>query len=112
MRHQPQIPLNQHLPGLRIPPGVLFQPLPLLGSGQGFGKGPAAGEAQGKQQRVGKQQQCGRQHKTSSPEHRAPAAAFPAGGGPNLGAGARPPPLPYENRGSPYAAFAFEASVW
>ena len=88
VRHQSQVPLDQHLPCLRVPFGVLLQPLPFLGGGQGLGEGAAAGEAQGKQQRIGEQQQRGRQHKTSSPEHGAPAAAFPAGGGPNFEAGA------------------------
>lgn len=93
MCHQSQIPFNEHLPGLRVPLGILFQPLPLLSGGQGLGEGPAAGEAQGKQQRIGEQQQRGGQHKTSLPEPEAPAAAFPAGGGPNLGAGCPPSPL-------------------
>ena len=61
--YQPEIPLNEHVPGGLVPLGPPAEIFLLLAGGQGLWKRPAAGQAQGEQQRVGKEQQSGRQHK-------------------------------------------------
>ena len=55
VRHQAEVPLDKHIPGLRVPLGITGQPLPLLRGGQGLWKRSAAGQAKGEQQRIGKQ---------------------------------------------------------
>ncbi len=48
MCHKAKIPLNEDIPGLRVPLSQTFQPHPFLTGGKGPGKGPAAVQPQRK----------------------------------------------------------------
>ena len=61
--HQPQVPLDQDVPGRLVPGGVAPEILPFLRRGQRLGKGAAPGQPQGKEQGVGQEKKSRRYHK-------------------------------------------------